>query len=296
MFIISNYQNNDTQETKKTVARNIVIGGIDTDNDGLKDWEESLWGTDIKNPDTDGDGTSDGDEVSLGRNPLVAGPDDKLSKKVTVSIKNDENPELTRTDIFAREFFANIVALEKTGNTSPEALSNTSDFLIKELLKNGLKDTYTIDDLNINTDVTKEVIHNYGNELGNIINKYPQLLNYPEVFIINESLQNNDASLMKKLNPIIEGYRNANADLLNTSVPQGNSLVHLQALNSLNNVAISLEIIQVVFDDPISGLVGIKQYKKSLIRLNTAIKKTSEYFLKRDITFTKQEAGFMFVQ
>jgi len=50
----------------------------DSDNDGLKDWEEALWKTDPQNPDTDGDGTPDGKEVAEGRNPAIPGPDDYL--------------------------------------------------------------------------------------------------------------------------------------------------------------------------------------------------------------------------
>lgn len=43
---------------------------IDSDHDGLTDKEERLiYGTDPHNPDTDGDGMSDGDEVKAGRNP-----------------------------------------------------------------------------------------------------------------------------------------------------------------------------------------------------------------------------------
>lgn len=43
---------------------------IDSDNDGLTDWEEEfLYFTDPNNPDTDGDGMFDGEEVRLGRNP-----------------------------------------------------------------------------------------------------------------------------------------------------------------------------------------------------------------------------------
>ncbi|MFH1356390.1 MAG: S8 family serine peptidase, partial [bacterium] len=44
---------------------------FDADSDGLTDYEEGLLGTDPNNPDTDGDGLSDGDEVNTyGTNPL----------------------------------------------------------------------------------------------------------------------------------------------------------------------------------------------------------------------------------
>jgi hypothetical protein len=39
---------------------------LDTDNDGLSDWDElNTYGTDPNNPDTDGDGLTDGVEVNI---------------------------------------------------------------------------------------------------------------------------------------------------------------------------------------------------------------------------------------
>lgn len=54
----------------------------DTDKDGLKDWEEMLWNTDVNKADTDGDGTSDGSEVRQGRNPTTKGPNDAIDTEV----------------------------------------------------------------------------------------------------------------------------------------------------------------------------------------------------------------------
>ncbi|OGN07809.1 MAG: hypothetical protein A2750_01630 [Candidatus Yanofskybacteria bacterium RIFCSPHIGHO2_01_FULL_45_42] len=50
----------------------------DADHDGLKNREESYWNTDFQNPDTDGDGFKDGEEVLTGHDPRIAGPDDWL--------------------------------------------------------------------------------------------------------------------------------------------------------------------------------------------------------------------------
>lgn len=51
---------------------------LDADADGLLGWEENLWGTDVHNPDSDGDGTPDGDEVRNGRDPTIAPPDTRI--------------------------------------------------------------------------------------------------------------------------------------------------------------------------------------------------------------------------
>lgn len=45
----------------------------DSDNDGLNDYDEIFYQTDKNNPDSDGDGYMDGDEVSNGYNPLGEG-------------------------------------------------------------------------------------------------------------------------------------------------------------------------------------------------------------------------------
>lgn len=49
----------------------ITTGPADSDGDGLTDDIESELGTDFRDPDTDDDGIWDGNEVSMGRSPLV---------------------------------------------------------------------------------------------------------------------------------------------------------------------------------------------------------------------------------
>lgn len=51
----------------------------DTDDDGLSNTDESYWNTDFQNPDSDGDGFIDGEEVVSRHDPTVAGPNDKMS-------------------------------------------------------------------------------------------------------------------------------------------------------------------------------------------------------------------------
>lgn len=59
----------------------------DWDNDGLINREESYWDTDPNNPDTDGDGYLDGEEVASGHDPLIPSPDDVLSTDDNLTMK-----------------------------------------------------------------------------------------------------------------------------------------------------------------------------------------------------------------
>src|SRR3990167_6963602 len=76
--------------TLEATTTNSALLAKDGDSDGLKDWEEQLWKTDPYNPDTDGDGTGDGQEIKLGRNPVLAGPNDKFDSE---TIGNKINAE-----------------------------------------------------------------------------------------------------------------------------------------------------------------------------------------------------------
>lgn len=60
-----------TEETEKIEELTEVFELIDTDSDGLSNEEERILGTDINNPDTDGDGLFDREEVKVyGTDPL----------------------------------------------------------------------------------------------------------------------------------------------------------------------------------------------------------------------------------
>jgi len=88
VFIIINRNGREEVFEKNVVQQDAGISVLskidpqqDSDNDGLKDWQEALWQTDRFNADSDGDGTIDGQEVELGRDPLNGELDDALSLK-----------------------------------------------------------------------------------------------------------------------------------------------------------------------------------------------------------------------
>ncbi len=66
----ANDNSNENVNTNKNVNTIINSALLDSDNDGLTDENEEIYGTDRINPDTDGDGYLDGDEIKNGYNPL----------------------------------------------------------------------------------------------------------------------------------------------------------------------------------------------------------------------------------
>jgi hypothetical protein len=70
--------NLDGVEASATATINVVnsLDELDDDNDGLSNAAENDYGSDVNNPDTDGDGLTDGDEVnSFGTSPILVDTD-----------------------------------------------------------------------------------------------------------------------------------------------------------------------------------------------------------------------------
>ncbi len=66
-----------------------ITQGIDTDSDGLTDREEALYGTDARNPDTDGDTFLDGNEVFHRYDPLGFAPSTLLDTGSVVEYRSE---------------------------------------------------------------------------------------------------------------------------------------------------------------------------------------------------------------
>ncbi len=92
----------------KTKEEAIQLVMRDSDNDGLKDWEEKIYGTDPEKIDTDKDGTPDGEEIKEGRNPLQPGrklPDGAWSDILSVALAPPEDNN--KTQALANELINN---------------------------------------------------------------------------------------------------------------------------------------------------------------------------------------------
>lgn len=108
----------------------------DSDQDGLSDQEEKLYGTDPMKADTDGDGYSDGAEVKSGYDPLKPAPGDKIdlsaSSKTKSGTANNEaaKPNLTRT------------VAQKIAELSNSSTSESQNITVEEL-KSLVEDSMT---------------------------------------------------------------------------------------------------------------------------------------------------------
>ncbi len=305
-MILKNQKKEQKQPTKQelSVLKPVIAEEIDkdSDNDGLKDWEEALWKTDPNNPDTDKDGTPDGQEIKQGRNPLLAsknGKNDKLENqkpKETASLLPNELPSLT--DLLSQQFFSDYLFLkEKDGGqisqkSQEELIASfigaTDNF---EQINKGL---YLKSDIKIDLQETPESIKEYGNNLALIIKKYFDSIPETEMTIFAKAVKEEKENGLNKLEPIASAYRNTAKDMLSLKTPPSFSDSHLNLINYFNSIAKEIDAMQKSYGDPVQAVLALKQYQVDSVAAYQILRNLNNYFLHKKVVFENNEPAEFF--
>lgn len=280
-FISNGASKNSRPEITVTIPSRAITESPDSDGDGLKDWEEQLWGTDPNNPDTDGDKTSDGEEIRLGRNPLVTGPEDLLTSALPSKVAGDKTktPDqtatepLTLTDQLARDFLENYLRLKGLADGS-ELKSEERQSILESLLYNlpliNLPNSYSLSKISTFPANDKETIFSYLKEVGGVI-LGSQDIKVNELVVVRDALTREDENELRKLAPIIAAYENAVKNLLSIKAPEKYARLHLDLANSINNLRRAIILMQNFFKDPVQGLLATTFFNEESDKLGAAL-------------------------
>jgi hypothetical protein len=284
-------------------VQNLIAGqsDVDTDHDGLKDWEEALWKTDPNKADTDGDGTPDGEEVKEGRDPAKKGPNDKLSNSVSagtsVSASGGADADLNATDKLARQFFTAYTQAKDSGLSMG---STTQSQIISAALsqRNLVTPTrqYSLGELNVSNDVSITALKNYMNALGDIEKNHAYDPSQDtEMIIFNKAVIRNDKAEISNLTPIISRYNSELQALLKIPVPKDLQNQHLAYTNAIGTIAQDVAAMQNVFTDPVQALAAFSEYAKTVQTIPSINATFGTYYSSKNIVFSSNESGYYFL-
>ncbi len=270
----------------------------DSDGDGLKDWEENLWKSDIHDPDTDSDGTPDGEEVREGRDPTIAGPNDTLKKETAIKniIENAGQSDANSTEKLSQEFFAEYLSVKQDGQDITESQKETmiGNLLAKQVSSSSGYKTYTASQFNVISDGSAEAIRAYGNTLGGIItqNSVTDLEN--EISILQTAVTDQNAEKLNDLDPIITKYQAIIDASLKISVPPTAAELHVNFVNAVSGLVDSITKMKSVIDDPLTSLKGIGIYGDARDGLVKSISGLATYFKENGVVWSTTEYGYTF--
>ena len=218
---------------------------VDTDQDGISDWEESLWATDPKQKDTDGDGISDGAFILAQR------------ARMRETMPPDISLPQSESEVFDRQFFATIAYLEQSGELTEERKKSLSDIYT----------TYVMQPINVG--MTREDIKIVSDDQINMRN---YLLQIDDFLAKNELIPSQMAEFMQSVRfgsvsdelygSIVIPYGRMIDTLKNMPVPEKFVNNHLALLNAVAIFKVGvLDGLGKVADEPVYALRAVAQFK-----------------------------------
>ncbi len=253
----------------------------DSDNDGLKDWEEFLYKTDDRNPDTDNDGIPDGQEVRNGSDPLIAGTSSEnatstdASESGFVYYKND--PSLTKTEIIARDLLVKYTELGKA-----DALGNDSirDSVVNELIRQAGavnskisvtdKDVTIVSDSRFAGQTYKKSFLQITRKLGNA--------QYSELELFARYVELGDQTALVELKRQADLYALVADELTKIPIPTLVSGVHIELINNILIIVDTIRVMETVDSDPLGAYVGAQKLLEDEALLNENVRALQLYF------------------
>lgn len=260
---IVNTQSGDIDHTNNT-HRN--ISALDTDGDGLADWQEVISNTDPRNQDTDGDGTNDGKEVELGRDPSVKGPDDKAARQGSDSDTSISNEDTTISEQVSKNLFANAVYL----SNNDEITTDNVDALVNNLVSN-VENTFSYKEYGATN------LSTLSNPTNDQLRFFASSFATLQIKLLNNLAKNPDPS------HIAEVYNNHALSLLELKVPKAIADTDLKIINNFSKVGAAFDIFSKQKEDPFKLPMAVRAYQDAANEQTGLVQTIGEYLNKSDI-------------
>ena len=247
----------------KEKKENSLPQNIDSDNDGLFDWQEVFYGTDPKNPDTDQDGILDGEEIKEKRNPLKKGNDSLVQSFDTSTVPFSEEEKINFTQYFASIVLGQMIANTKVGNpvSSKENIESSLKVLEKkmpELLNQfEIKTNYPQkDSIKICKNNSKKEIERY---FETFLKLFPPIFKeFDSKFLLREIFSNDNP---KPIEAFVNKLKEKKEEFKNQCVPQGYLEIHQEMVGLLSVIENIFKTFLEWEEDPLKTLVAIQELK-----------------------------------
>lgn len=291
-----------TGQTPENAKRDSIAAEAakDSDGDGLKDWEEAVWGTDPQNPDSDKDKTTDGEEIAQGRDPLKKGPDDKISLQALKAGKAaGAETENNLTFRLAKNILESgaIEAIGPDGGiTSTDFLKNVSlpeDMSAEALLLPSEK--ISVKSLKIVQANDAETVRQYFNALAAAYAKQPQVTSGKgDINIVAEAIASGDYSELAKLEVIASGLGRLADDIKKTAVPSAYADFALEELGYIVRTKRAVEILANAESDPLAAAIILPKRIELYQQIAELHRQTVSELKVKGIIFKPQENGYAY--
>lgn len=228
--------------TAVSVANTNTISEIDSDGDGVPDWEETLWHTDPHNPKTFNN-TPDADYIAA---QVKANAD-----------PSQPNGPITSIDDLSHRLFAEYIALKESGGLTPETISAMTARLADSVVASDTPQSYTLANIKTFPNSDASGMQTYADTLQQMENQYSSEYNSQTN---GDNSTFGDPQFTNDMDIASTHYANFASALMKMKVPQGVAIYHLAYANSLLASATGLKSFANYNNDPLSAMLGIREH------------------------------------
>lgn len=272
-----------------------LVGYIKNKNGKTKDSSMSILGKDYVNvtigdvveADTDGDGVRDFEEILYGTNPDLAEttpgiPDGQVIEEIkskNEQVEGVDSENTNKTEQFAGEFISSIIALDRAGlvNEQNKEVITNSFF---EYIKNYKEEIpYTESSFTTYKSPNRTLDSKYVSTMGPII--ISDLTDKDDSLIMTGLILKDPKPYQaKRLKEISTAYKNAETKISSLSVPGEILEAHTSFINSLALLGSYVNAMEKIQEDPLPGFVALVRYEETLLEYNQSYNKILTFLKK----------------
>lgn len=246
---------------KNKIPESMTISGLvdsDQDSDGVPDWEESIWGTDPKKPDTDNDGISDFDFI-------------KSKKMIIGEVENNE------TVIMSKEIMQVLLGLINKDIATDEAIQNLTSAAGETIINPTLENTFSYADI-YSVPTSKASSAAYYKGFGSAYQTFAKSQAPDEFLLLAVAVSSENPDQLIDLDLTIKKYQTFLDKIKSLKVPTDAQNAHLDFINSLASIIKALEKSKDLYKNSVVGINGIAELRLAHTNLDKSIDQIGVFF------------------
>lgn len=274
-----------------------AVATKDSDNDGLPDWEEALYGTNPRVADSSRLGMTDGEAVSRGLIVPVAIAD---VPGVPASGSSTATPEDdTLTTAFAKTFFTLYVAAKKAkdgGDLSEGEMNDVATKALESLSSSvaPVPDFKSAKDIKVSGS-GPDALKAFAVSAEAVLLKNTSIATTSEIRYLEHAIENDDEKAIPYIASIASAYRGSAAGLSVLPVPVELAKENLAVINALMRAGQVISDFTVVNSDPLVTMLALKQYPQAILGLGNAFIQIGTVYKAAGISLPAGTPGASFV-
>lgn len=270
---------------------------LDSDSDGVPDWEENLWNTDPHKKDSDGDGIDDKQAIVLMQQKAntFSLPDEPIVFAGNRIVSSTSTGSVIAQKLFSSYFTESSFATEKIGPSNLSSIARQTSDYTKTFTKEKMSPPTlsSLSELTILPNTTTENIKYYANTAITILSA-PSAVGITDVGIFANFVEKEDLGFFTQMKSVAEQYNRIITELIAIPVPRELASVHLQLIRSIQAFTHATMLMSTIENDPIMGIQVVTYYQKTYTDFETTRKAWQDALLQR-VSFTPEEPGYILI-